>query len=144
MSFVFAGVNTSMNPFLASEVGFPTREAVLPEAGHPTKEDEEGIMTCARNYTFAQWLWQPYATPRIFYLNGNGIEAMLLHGDDFLLNSTVSDRLEYFSTQSQFNTYCGYGVNPISQTLIETLLAYKHMYDRAPVKPLLAAKWKWW
>jgi hypothetical protein len=117
-ALVFAGVNVSMNPLIPSEVGFP-------------KRDDEGIETCAYKYTFAQWLWQPYATPRIFYINGDGIEEMLIGWDHTIMNWTLSDPIEYDSSITQYNTYCGYGANPLPQTLVNTIWAYKIIYSKS-------------
>jgi len=114
----FAGVNVSMNPYIPSEIGFPNR-------------DDKGTVTCAYKYTFAQWLWQPYATPKVFYVNGDGIEKMLTGGDQTILNCTLSDPLVYYSSLTQYNTYCSRGANPLPQNLINTIWAYKIKYSES-------------
>ncbi|KAM3571796.1 hypothetical protein VYU27_006166 [Nannochloropsis oceanica] len=122
-ALVFAGVNVSLNPLIPSEVGTPNR-------------NDEVTVTCTSHYVFAQWLWQPYATPKIFYVNGDGIEEMLMGRDQTILNCTLSDPLEYYSSLTQYNTFCNRGANPLPQNLIDTIWAYKIMYSKSSSKHL--------
>ena len=115
---VFAGVNVSMNPFLVSEVGTPTKT-------------DEGFVTCSHKYVFAQWIWRSYSTPRVLYINGDGVEDMLMSQDHVLPTCTISDPMEYHSTFVEHKLYCGKGANPLPTTVINTFWAYKIMYSKS-------------
>jgi hypothetical protein len=84
---------------------------------------------CCHQYTLAQWLWQPGHHPEIFYLNGDGIEKLLSQGDDALFHSWVSHPLDYFSSQTNADTYCNPGAIPIPTRVSQTLMAYRLLYE---------------
>jgi hypothetical protein len=53
-----------------------------------------GPRTCCHDFTLAQWVRLPFdKRPRLAYINGAGVKAMLVKGDRVLFSSAVSGPL---------------------------------------------------
>lgn len=114
-ALALAGEDPGMNAFACSEVG------ILNDDGD----------TCPYYWTVAQWIFERESRPTIFYVNGDGLEAMIRGEDDTLLRGWVSDPLYYFSSQTRLDyiSYnCNKGANPLPSYVRETFHAYRLIF----------------
>lgn len=90
---------------------------------------------CCYHWTNAQWTWHhgDKSGPRIFYVNGDGVEKLVAAQDDTLLHAWVSDPLDYFSNRTRIDyldTCCNRGAQPLPPYVVATFHAYRIAYER--------------
>jgi hypothetical protein len=101
-----------MNPYMWAAAGFP---------------DGNGL-TCCHKGALAQWVWLPGERPKVFYINGGGIEEWITGKDDVAL-STVSDPVSYLSSRTQLQSFCSPGQTPFSFGIVQILHAYRLIFN---------------
>lgn len=115
-ALALANEEPGMNAFACSEVG------IMNEHGE----------TCTHSYTMAQWIFEKRSSPRIFYLNGDGLEPFIAGQDDTLLRAWISDPLHYFSPHTRIDYRgfrCNKGANALPAYVREALYAYRLFYE---------------
>lgn len=110
-----AGHEPGMNPYSWAAIG----------------NANEKRETCSYHGVLAQWVWLPGAFPRVFYINGHGVEELLAENDGTLYHSTLSGPLDYFSPRTNVHTYCSPGAVPLPTYVLDAIHAYKLSYHRS-------------
>lgn len=103
------------NPFTWAAVGFP---------------DGKGL-TCCYKGTLAQWVWLPGEKPKMFYINGGGVEDWIA-GEDDTTFSSVSDPINYMSSRTQMQSFCNPGATPFPFDAFQALHAYRLIFIDYP------------
>lgn len=116
-ALAFANETPGMNAYANADVGLANE-----------RKD-----ACCHKYTNAQWVWFESDRPKIFYINGDGVEDWMTGKDDTLLNSFVSDPLYYFSPNTRVDYLasgcCNKGANSMPSYAREIMHGYRLHYE---------------
>lgn len=100
------------------------------------------LRTCSHRSTLAQWVPDeddPDGQKRIVYLNGDGVNELLLNGEQALFTSSVSWPLDYYDPSVPVNVVCSPGfvpMPPIMKKALEVYDAIASVYPLGPVQEM--------